>query len=322
MKKTHIIIIILLLLVPINIKAASMSISCDNLNPEANQIVRCSVNISDTEVSGGEGTVQITNGTIRSVIKNSCSQGEATTSSFTCVDEVRNGSMSLVTYVIEVGNSETTVFSITGAKVVGYDFATISTSVPSANISIKEKVVTPPHVDEPVNNSNNTNTNTNTNTNNANTIPQTIETPKEETPKEEEPVPEEAKERHGLKSFKILDNKEYKVDEESSVYTIEYIGELNNLNFTYETYSEEDSVVVDNETINNGFNKVTIKYSYKEEVKEYTLYIYKALPIKESTKTKHGILYYILCFFAGIAIAIFVKSVPNKQNNSSNAQTN
>ena len=90
----------LLLLIPINAKAASMNVSCSKSTVEPSSTINCTVNVFDNEVSGGEGSVSVSNGTIKSGAKNKCGYGSVSNDKFACVDDVVNKSMSLATYTI------------------------------------------------------------------------------------------------------------------------------------------------------------------------------------------------------------------------------
>ena len=141
--KKRFLLYLLLLLIPINAKAAaSMSVSCDKTSVNPKETVNCSIVVYDTEVSGGEGNVSVTNGTIKSYTENKCGYGSIETNQFSCVDDWTNDSMVIGSYEIETGSSGTTTFTVSDAKVVGNKFATIPVTVPAVNITVKTYDVT------------------------------------------------------------------------------------------------------------------------------------------------------------------------------------
>ena len=141
MKKRYLITILLLVLLPINVKAASISVSCNKSTADSNTTVVCKVYAKDSKVSGAEGSVSVTNGTIVSQSKLSCEIGSVTSKGFECVDTEVNNSLQVVSYTIKVGSEGTTTFKVTNGKVVGNNYDTISVGASQVTININK--VTP-----------------------------------------------------------------------------------------------------------------------------------------------------------------------------------
>lgn len=300
----------LLLLIPFNAKAASMSVSCNKTTTEPSSTINCTVNAFDSEVSGGEGSVAVTNGTIKNVTKNKCGYGSVSNNKFECVDDVVNKSISLVTYTIEVGTEGTTTFAINNAKLVGTNFETVGVGTISTKINIAKPVEAPK-----------------------------VETPKEEAkPKPEEKAkviavkPEEKtttenveepqdeqeveepteEEKHGLKSFKIFE-KEFAINDDSiDTFTMDVTTNDSNITFDYETYSKNDKVTINTKQINDGFNKLIIKYSHNEDEREYIVYLYKNPIIEKENNTYKYILSFICGFLVAIVVVLLNKIIKKK----------
>ena len=302
------ILLSLLILIPFNAKAASMSVSCNKTTAEPSSTINCTINAFDSEVSGGEGDVLVTNGTIKNVTKNKCGYGNVANNRFECVDDVVNNSMSLVTYTIEVGQEGTTTITIGNAKVVGNNFETLGMGTISTNINIVKPVVAPkeevkaqPKLEEK---------------------PKTVAVqPEENTPTEEveqtieEPIEEE---KHGLKSFKIFD-KEYVINDDSiDTFTMDVTTNDTNITFNYETYSNSDDVSINTRQIKDGFNKLIIKYSYNDDEREYVVYLYKNPIIEKENNTYKYILGFICGFLVGIVTVLLIKIFIKKNKNTYN----
>ena len=307
----------LLLLIPINAKAASMNVSCSKSTVEPSSTINCTVNVFDNEVSGGEGSVSVSNGTIKNVVKNKCGYGSVALDKFACVDDVVNKSMSLATYTIEVGNEGTTTFTVSNAKVVGNEFATVPVGTVSSKISIvkptvevKEEVKPQPKQEDKKQNI-------------VAAKPEekkvAVEDKKEEEVPTEEPVEEikeEVKEeRHGLKLFKVF-GEVYEINDEiNEPFTIDIATNMTEITFEYETYSKEDEVSINTKQIKDGFNKLVIKYSYNDESKEYIVYLYKHPIPKEENILLKNILSFICGFLVGIVVVLLFKLKNKKKNN-------
>ena len=304
MKKRY--LLYLLLLIPFNVHAASMSVSCNKTTAEPSSTVNCTVSIFDTEVSGGEGLVSVTNGTIKNVSKNQCGYGTVSNDKFACVDDVQDKSMALATYTIELGSEGTTTFNVSGSKVVGEGFSTISVNNVSASIAVvqpkqeekieakvedkKQNIIAAKPEEKEI------------------AVEEVVEEPTEELTEEIE-----VKEQHGLKKFTIL-GKEYLINDEKT-YTIEVETNETNIGFKYETLSSSDKVTISEKTIKDGFNKLVIKCSYEDQEDEYTIYLYKKPLVKQESNFMKYALSFICGFLLGIAISLLMK-LKNKKNNN------
>ena len=148
MKKRYL-LLAALLLIPFNAKAAEMKIECDKTTASPKSTVNCTIKVYDTEVSGGQGIISITNGVIKKGTKVNCAIGDVDANNFACSDLAVSDSLSIVTYEIEVGDTGTTTFGITEAKVVGTEFATIDSNVTPASITISTTTPTDPEPTDP-----------------------------------------------------------------------------------------------------------------------------------------------------------------------------
>ena len=142
MKKRYL-LYLLLLLIPINAKAAaSMVLDCDKTTVNPNETITCSIVVNDSEVSGGEGSVSVTNGTIKTATASNCGYGVFDTTGFSCVDDWRANTLTIGTYTIQAGSIGTTTIAVTNANVVGYKFDTFDVNVASVNVSVNSYTVT------------------------------------------------------------------------------------------------------------------------------------------------------------------------------------
>ena len=148
MKKRYL-LLAALLLIPFNAKAAEMKIECDKTTASPKSTVNCTIKAFDTEVSGGQGIISITNGVIKKGTKVNCAIGDVDANEFACSDLAVNTSLPIVTYEIEVGDTGTTTFGITEAKVVGTEFATIDSNVTPVAITISSTTPTDPEPTDP-----------------------------------------------------------------------------------------------------------------------------------------------------------------------------
>ena len=148
MKKRYL-LLAALLLIPFNAKAAEMKVECDKTTASPKSTVNCTVKVFDTEVSGGQGNISITNGVVKKATKVNCAIGDAETNEFACSDLAVSDSLPIVTYEIEVGETGTTTFGVTEAKVVGNEFATIDTNVTPVTITISSTTPTDPEPTDP-----------------------------------------------------------------------------------------------------------------------------------------------------------------------------
>ena len=307
MKKKY--LLSLILLIPFNVQAASMSVSCNKTTTEPSSTVSCTVAIADTEVSGGEGSVSVTNGTIKNVAKNRCGYGSATIDKFACVDDVAPSSMSLVTYTIEVGGEGTTTFTVNNGKVVGAGFETFSAGSKSATISVVK-----PEVKEEVKVENNTPTIIAARPEENKVA---VEDNKEETPAEEvteEPIEEEEvlEEEHGLKKFSIFGKEYIPAESEDHTYTIDVETNETTVDFKYQTFNPNDKVTINQKQIKDGFNKLVITLSYNDVVEEYTVYLYKKPVVEQESNFIKYLLSFVCGFLLGIAICLIIKATRKK----------
>ena len=119
MKKNYL-LLLLLLLIPISVSAQSeMRITCDSSQADPNSTVTCEVKAMDSEVSGGSGRFKVTNGTVKSIEKLHCAVGDVSTDEFACVDDIVQGSITLVSFVVQTASSGQTIIELENAKVVG-----------------------------------------------------------------------------------------------------------------------------------------------------------------------------------------------------------
>lgn len=304
------ILLSLLLLIPFNAKAASMNISCNKTTAEPSSTVNCTINAFDNEVSGGEGNIVVTNGTVKNVVKNKCGYGSVANDKFACVDDVVEKSISLATYTIEVGQEGTTTISVSNAKMVGDNFETIGMGTISANINVVKPVVMPKEEIKPIA--------VNENKNIVAVKPD--ETPAEQVAEVTEKTPAEEvveQENHGLKLFKIFD-KEFVINDDSiDTFTMDVTTNDTNIIFDYETYSKSDNVSINTRQIKDGFNKLVIKYSYNDDEREYTVYLYKNPIIEKENNTYKYMLSFVCGFLVGIVVILLIK-VFRKKNKKTN----
>ena len=303
------ILLSLLILIPFNAKAASMTVSCNKTTAEPSSTINCTINAFDSEVSGGEGDILVTNGTIKNVTKNKCGYGNVANNRFECVDDVVEKSISLATYTIEVGQEGTTTISVNNAKMVGDNFETIGMGTISANINVVKPVEIPKEEIKP--NAVNENKNVVAVKPDEPTAEQIAEV-SEETPVEE--VMEQ--EKHGLKSFKIFD-KEFVINDDSiDTFTMDVTTNDTNITFNYETYSNSDDVSINTRQIKDGFNKLIIKCSYNDDEREYIVYLYKNPIIEKENNTYKYIISFICGFLVGIVVILLIKVFRKKNKNT------
>lgn len=138
------ILLLALLLIPFGVKAEEMKIECDKTTAAPNSEVNCSIKTYDTEVSGADGKVSVTNGVVTKAQKNTCGFGDVTETEFTCSDLVQPTSMTIATYTIKVGESGVTTFEIKNPSFVGTNFVTYDKYVVApVNITISSGEITP-----------------------------------------------------------------------------------------------------------------------------------------------------------------------------------
>ncbi len=143
MKKNYL-LLLLLLLIPFAVKAeASMTVTCDQTNVDPNSTVTCEAKVFDSVVSGGEGTIVVDNGTLKSITPLYCAVGEAEGDHFSCIDEIVSATATIVRFEAQTASSGQTTISINNAKVVGGDdFDTIEVNVTPLTINTRSYVLT------------------------------------------------------------------------------------------------------------------------------------------------------------------------------------
>ena len=143
MKKNYL-LLLLLLLIPFSVKAeASMTVTCDQTNVDPNATVTCEAKVFDSVVSGGEGTIVVDNGTLKSITPLYCAVGEAEGDHFSCIDEIVSATATIVRFEVQTASSGSTTISINNAKVVGGDdFDTIEVNVTPLTINTRSYVLT------------------------------------------------------------------------------------------------------------------------------------------------------------------------------------
>ncbi len=305
------ILLSLLLLIPFNVKAASMNVSCNKTTTEPSSTITCTINAFDSEVSGGEGNVVVTNGTVKNVVKNKCGYGSVGNDKFSCVDDVVEKSISLATYTIEVAQEGITTVSVNNAKIVGENFETVAMGTVSTKINIIKPTEVPKEEARPVVAPENKNV--------VAAKPENVPVEQDEEPIEEQPAKETIQEeKHGLKSFKLFD-KEYIINDDSiDTFTMDVTTNDTNIIFDYETYSKSDNVSINTKQINDGFNKLVIRYSYNDDEREYTVYLYKNSIIEKENKTYKYILSFICGFLVGIVVVLLIKIFIKKNKSTNN----
>ena len=142
MKKNYL-LLLLLLIIPISVSAKSeMKITCDSSHVDPNSTVTCEVKAMDSEVSGGSGIFKVTNGTVKSIEKRHCAIGDVSTNDFDCVDDIASGSITLVSFVVQIPSSGQTIIELQNAKVVGPEFQTNAVNAPSVSITVQSYTIT------------------------------------------------------------------------------------------------------------------------------------------------------------------------------------
>ncbi|MBE6158467.1 MAG: hypothetical protein E7159_01420 [Firmicutes bacterium] len=143
MKKNYL-LLLLLILIPFTVKAeASMTVTCDQTNVDPNATVTCEAKVFDRIVSGGEGTIVVDNGTLKSITPLFCAVGEAEGDHFACIDEIVSTTATIVRFEVQTASSGSTTISINNAKVVGGDdFDTIDVNVTPLTINTRSYVLT------------------------------------------------------------------------------------------------------------------------------------------------------------------------------------
>ena len=136
------ILLLIILLVPFSVSAMSMELSCDKSTVYVGENVNCSVKVKDTNVSGGEANISVSNGNITSYSKVTCGNGEVGKDNFSCTDILTPNSLTLASYTIKAGGAGTMSITLSDITIVGNNFDEDHPSNIVKNISVIERPTT------------------------------------------------------------------------------------------------------------------------------------------------------------------------------------
>ena len=137
--KTKHILLLLLLLLPLSVKAASISITCDESEVTPDTEISCKIKANDEYTSGATGSISVENGSIESFKKNNCVIGEVSNSSFECIGDMKANSNLIITYKIKVDSVGKTIIKINNATIIDKNWNNPSVSNTQVEITVKEE---------------------------------------------------------------------------------------------------------------------------------------------------------------------------------------
>lgn len=136
------ILLLIILLIPFSVSAMSMELSCDKYTVYVGENVNCSVKVKDTNVSGGEANISVSNGNITSYSKVTCGNGEVGKDNFSCTDILTPNSLTLASYTIKAGGAGTMSITLSDITIVGNNFDEDHPSNIVKNISVIDRPTT------------------------------------------------------------------------------------------------------------------------------------------------------------------------------------